>query len=173
MSTQTPIPTEAPSAKDTAVPVSTLTAVVRALAAATVTTGVTATREPVQDSAPLTPEVPTVTAVTGTPAETPVDMATATPPPSVTATPSEPSATASTDITVIEPPRPTQIAVAQQLVPEPAVDHSPADEPVKESGQARVMITFLSIGAGVAYIFFALFLALLAGLYIMVRLRQR
>ena len=34
-------------------------------------------------------------------------------------------------------------------------------------------MTILSLGAGMAYIFFVLLLAALAGLFVMVRLRQR
>ena len=170
---QTPLPTESPSATDTTMPVSRSTTVVGALAAATTATRVSAMPDPAQDATPPISGVASITAATTTPTEAPLDAPTATPLPTDTDAIPEPLVTASTEVTATEPPRPTQVAVAQQLAPEPVSDHSPADEPIREAGQSRVMLTVLSVGAGVAYIFFALLLALLAGIFIVVRLRQQ
>lgn len=183
--TRTPLPTPTRSPADTAVPTdtapltspsvpaSTPTAASKALAAATVAPAVSATREPGKDAVPPATTVPSIAAPAEMPTEMQPDMVTTTLPPSATITISEPSATPSKEVAVTDTPRPTQVAILQQPVSEGEAAHSPASEPVKGAGQARGLITILSIGAGVAYFFFVLFLALLAGLFIVVRLRQR
>jgi hypothetical protein len=91
-----------------------------------------------------------------------------------TATPS-PSATAATSSATAAPSATTHAVVL--VLPTPAnlggqVAASSASEP-PAGGRSRNLIALLSVGAGAAYLFFALFVIVLAALSVIVRLRMR
>jgi hypothetical protein len=70
-------------------------------------------------------------------------------------------------------PLPTLIALAPDLGPGSESNATGVGYETRDTDNRNNLVTILSLGAGMAYIFFVLLLAVLAGLFVMVRLRQR
>jgi hypothetical protein len=94
-----------------------------------------------------------------------------------TATPTSiPPATASPAAAVLPTdtplPLPTQVALAPDPVPGSDPGTATLDQGSDGGAGNRGLLTLLSVGVGMAYIFFVLFVVVLAGLFVLVRRRQ-
>ncbi len=181
--THTREPTSTPSpVPPTETPAPTVTAHAAALSAATFVTDAATTppkvRLPAETATSRPPAsgmshaTPTLRLATPTGAQTvelmtsTIQVPTANPSPSAAAVTSSATAapSATTQAVVLVLPTPVTVGgqVAAGSAPEP-----PA------GGRSRNLIALLSVGAGVAYLFFALFVIVLAALYVIVRMRTR
>jgi hypothetical protein len=70
----------------------------------------------------------------------------------------------------METESPTQVALAFPSPNEGGAGPA-AQDGASKTGSAKNLMTILSVGAGLAYLFFGLFIVVLAGLYVFVRLR--
>ncbi len=156
----TPAPTDTPWPTATPVP--------------TATDGPTSTPPAAVASAasPTQTPLPRGTHQPATPTEPMQSTATMTQTPTATATPSEPSATPALGMAATDTPPATQVALA----PAPGRGQAASDlssEGFEGGAKTTGLLTILSVGAGVAYVFFGLFLVLLAAIFVVVRLGQR
>jgi hypothetical protein len=189
--TPTPTPTRTPTASATPTPTYTPTPVPpTSTAMPSVTSLPTATPSPTTIGAPpatatktsTSTPVPTSTALpTGAPTTAPPTAAeTAEPTVAVTAaasaTPLQPTPTPtfspSPMSTSLATAMPTHVAVVTRAAAPEQPPLSQQDQEAKGPEPGK-LLTWLSVGAGVAYLFFIAFVALLGALFVFVKLRQR
>ena len=70
-------------------------------------------------------------------------------------------------------PLATQVALAADPAFGARSDTASAGQESEQARSNKNLLTILSVGVGMAYIFFVLFVVVLAGLFVLVRLKQR
>ena len=182
--TDTPVPADTPNPTATGLPTSSATAAAPNTLQSTpapepeasTAGGSQPTSIPTPDSlseAQTTqPLVPTDTLVPSATPPPPTATPTVQSPPSPTLV-LPPTATPTRVFRPTNTPLPTVIALAPDPDPGGESGTTGLGHETQDDRNRKNLVTILSLGAGMAYIFFVLLLAALAGLFVMVRLRQR